>query len=385
MSKTDAIELTRTLIQFQSANPPGNETACASHVAELLRAGGFATEIHRFGADRVNVVARRGDISRGSPICLTGHLDTVPIGAASWSVDPFGAEIVNDKLYGRGSSDMKSGVAAMVTAALSVGDLLDDGPGLLLILTGGEETGCEGAAHLASLNDFLGEAGAIVVGEPTGNQPRIGHKGALWLLAACHGRAAHGAAPDLGVNAIYRGADVVRKLQKLEFNGSEHAGLGAPTLNVSRMNGGTSINTVPDLVEISVDIRTVPGMEHSILMEELNRHLAPDIDELSILLDLESVWTSPHDPWVSDTREWIAPNDPHSASCGVPFFTDASVLCPLLGNPPALILGPGETHMAHQTDEYCFVHRIPEAVSIYRRLILDWQTRVAPANTTASV
>jgi len=382
MMQIDAIKLTQELIRIESINPPGNEAACAHHVAKLLRQGGFITEMHSFGTNRVSVVAKRGGCVSGTdiPICFSGHLDTVPLGAAKWSVDPFSAEIIKGRLYGRGASDMKSGVAAMIAAAIEAGPLLDSGPGLMLVLTGGEETGCEGARHLIEQDPCLGKVGAMIIAEPTGNLPRIGHKGALWLIAKCHGKAAHGAMPDLGINAIYQGAEVVRKLQEFGFNTKRHNGLGAPTLNVGRIAGGRNINSVPDLAEISIDIRTIPNMCHTAISENLQRHLAPELDELSIALDLDGVWTEPNDPWIAQATDWIAPETLAHDMGGVPFFTDASVLKAAFGNPPTLIIGPGEIEMAHQTDEYCLTHRIPEAVSIYRRLLLDWQNKAFVEN-----
>lgn len=369
----DPVELTRTLIRLQSVNPPGDEAACAAHVAELLQEAGFAVRLHAFGPNRINVVARRGAEGAGAPICFTGHLDTVPVGAVGWSVDPFGGEVRDGRLYGRGASDMKSGVAAMIAAAERVASRLDDAPGVMLVLTGGEETGCEGATHLAGCAGALGEAGAIVVGEPTSNQPRVGHKGALWLAATCAGRAAHGAMPDLGVNAIYRSVAILEKLRDFGFNLAPHDGLGSPTLNVGRINGGLNINSVPDHVEVGVDIRTVPGMDHHRLREDLSRHLAPELDAIDTLLDLDGVWTSPDDPWLRNAMANLLAESDEQPATGVPFFTDASVLKPALGNAPTLILGPGETQLAHQADEYCHVARLHEAVDIYERLMLNWQ------------
>src|SRR6185437_16938244 len=116
---------------------------------------------------------------------------------------PFGGEIVDGRLYGRGASDMKSGVAAFVAAAIAEAGRLADGSGVKLVVTAGEETGCEGAASLAA-SGRLGAAGALVVGEPTANQLFVGHKGALWLKAATAGATAHGSMPEQGDNAVYK-------------------------------------------------------------------------------------------------------------------------------------------------------------------------------------
>ncbi len=106
------VELTRTLVGFETFNRPGNERPCAEHLGRLLEDGGFSVSYHEFAEHRTNLVARIGGSSDATPLCFTGHIDTVPLGAAPWTVDPFAGEISDGKLYGRGTSNMKSGVAA---------------------------------------------------------------------------------------------------------------------------------------------------------------------------------------------------------------------------------------------------------------------------------
>ena len=143
----DGVELTRDLVAFRTVNPPGEERARDAFLAEILWAAGFACILQTVGENRANLIARIGcgDVP---PLVLTGHIDTVPLGAAEWSVDPFADDIVDGRLYGRGSSDMKSGVAALVAAAVDRTAALADGPGVVLAITAGEETGCDGAAAL---------------------------------------------------------------------------------------------------------------------------------------------------------------------------------------------------------------------------------------------
>lgn len=176
-----SVALTQELVRFNTINPPGAERPCAERLAALLEAAGFAVELVPFGEGRAQLIARIGGKADRLPLAFTGHIDVVPLGAQPWSVDPFAAEIKDGKLYGRGSSDMKSVVAAFVTACIALAGRLPGTPGLLLVITAGEETGCTGAAALA--NADLGKAGALVVAEPTGNRPLVGHKGALWLEA----------------------------------------------------------------------------------------------------------------------------------------------------------------------------------------------------------
>lgn len=367
----NAVDLAAELIRFDTINPPGQEAACTEHLVRLLQAAGFSCEIVPLADGRPNLVARKGGASTKPPLAFTGHTDTVPLGAQTWTMPPLDGVIKDGRLWGRGASDMKSGVAAFVAAAIDLADQLDGAPGVVLYITAGEETGSEGAFVLAR-RGMRGDAGALVVAEPSDNRPFCGHKGALWLKATTRGVTAHGSMPDKGVNAVYAAARAVSKLEAFDFNVARHAVMGGPTLNVGNFHGGLNVNSVPDRAEIGIDLRTLPGMRHAQLIEQLGSYLGEEV-ELSRQVDVESVWTAPDDPWMRDVFATC------NAVCGrppiveaAPYFTDASALTPALGNVPTVILGPGPTHMAHQTDEWCEVARIEEATEIYRRLIRAW-------------
>jgi len=368
----DPVELTRTLVAFKTINPPGDERPCAEHLGKTLEDGGFAVSYHEFAKNRTSLIARIGGTADAKPLCFTGHIDTVPLGATPWTMDPFSGEISDGKLYGRGTTDMKSGVAAFVVSALQLKRELSRGAGVVLVITAGEETGCEGAYHMAGLGGVLGEAGAIVVAEPSSNLPLIGHKGALWLRALAKGVTAHGSMPENGVNAVYRAARAVGKLEDFDFNVARNEILGKPTLNVGTIQGGLNINSVPDLAEVGIDIRTIPQQDHGAVLSQLKRYLGDDID-IDSIVDVGGVLTDPADEWmqeVFDVMGDILGEKPEPISA--PYFTDASVLTPAYGNVPTLILGPGEAVMAHQTDEYCYVDRIGQAVEAYMEIALRW-------------
>ncbi len=367
----DVLDITRRLIAMNTINPPGSEQKCAEFVGDILSQHGFDVRFHQFGEGRTNLVATLGKASAGTPLCFTGHLDTVPLGQVPWKQDPFGGKIIGGRLYGRGSSDMKAGVAAFVTAVCGLAGQLGDTRGVALVITGGEETGCEGASALVR-DGILGTAGAIVVGEPTANVPMAGHKGALWLEAVTMGVTAHGSMPHLGVNAIYKAARVVSKLEDYCFNLGGHEAMGGATLNVGTISGGRNVNSVPDRVEIGIDIRTVPNHDHVAIADNISSYLGNEV-ALTPMVDLPSVWTDPDDPWLTQVQE-IVDGIRHidKPLKGASYFTDASVLRQSFGNIPTVILGPGEPSLAHQTDEYCNVEKIQESVEIYRRLTMRW-------------
>ncbi len=366
MSGQDAIALTRALLHFDTVNPPGRERECARHVGALLAEAGFKVDYHEYADHRTSVIARAGGSEAKPPLCLTGHLDVVPLGARPWAKDPFAGEADGDKLYGRGSSDMKAGVAAMLLAARGTAKNLAGTPGIVLVLTASEETGCIGSQHLASLPQLMGRAGAIVVGEPTSNAPLVGHKGSLKFYARFRGVSAHGSMPHLGVNAIYKAARALARLEKFDFGVPAHRVMGAPTLNVGTIEGGSTVNAVPDAAAIGVDIRTVPGMDHSELLKKLNSLL--EEAEIEVFSDLQPVWTEPEEAWVQRVFEICKAHEVRTA----PYMTDAANLLKAYPGAPAVVLGPGEAAMAHQTDEYCSMERTRQAVAIYEALIRDW-------------
>jgi succinyl-diaminopimelate desuccinylase len=368
----DSLSLTRKLLSLNTINPPGLERDCAEYLGKLLEAGGFQVSYHEFGVARTNLVARLETGKGKLPLCLTGHMDTAPLGLGSWTRDPFAGEIEGDKIYGRGASDMKGGVAAMVLAALRIARMPKGTAGITLIITAGEETGSEGAYHLAALGDKLAKVGAIVVGEPTANYPIVAHKGSLWLEARTTGVTAHGSMPDQGINAIYRAVEVISGLQEFDFAISPHPLLGRPTINVGTISGGLNINSVPDQAKIGIDIRTIPGLANREVFQKLQTHLGPDV-ELRRVVDVDSVATDLEDEWVQQVFQIMEPFlKERPVARGVTYFTDASFLTPAFDNPPTIILGPGEATQAHKTDEFCYIDKIKEATEACFEIAKNW-------------
>jgi succinyl-diaminopimelate desuccinylase len=234
-----SLQLTRDLLRFNTINPPGAERACARHLGKMLEDAGFRVAYHEFEETRTSVIAEIGGKHDKPPICFTGHIDTVPLGAAPWTRDAFAGETDGDKLFGRGSSDMKSGIAAFVIAAQRLASRLHDSPGVVMVLTAGEEVGCEGAKYLAE-RKLLDRAGAIVIAEPTDNYPYIGHKGLCWFEVETKGKTAHGSMPEQGENAILKLANCIHCLKGFKFGVESHPVMGHPTMNVGTIAGGLS-------------------------------------------------------------------------------------------------------------------------------------------------
>jgi succinyl-diaminopimelate desuccinylase len=370
--KLDPVRLTRDLVGVDTINPTSPERPCTERVARLLEDGGFAVKLYEFAPGRASLVARLPGAGDAPPICFAGHVDTVPLGGKPWSHDPFAGEVANGKLYGRGSSDMKSGVSAMVAAVLDVARFDRKRAGVTVVLVAGEETGCEGSAHLARQSGAIGQAGALVIGEPTSNRPLVEHKGALWLIARTHGVSVHSSIPEQGINAIYKAALAVMRMSEFRFDVAPDPILGMPTFNVGTFSGGMSINSVADQASFSIDIRPIPGQSHDELRRTIGAWLGSDV-ELTTLVDLEAVRTDADHAWVREVFDVVASiSGERPKPEGVTYFTDASILTRAYGNVPTIILGPGDMVMCHQTDECCRIDRIEQSVAMYRDIARKW-------------
>lgn len=363
----DVVQIATELVRFNTVNPPGDEQAAALYVAGFLERRGGSVAQHDFSPGRSSLVATRGGSDASlAPLVLTGHLDTVLLGAKPWSADPFG-ETRGDRLYGRGSSDMKAAVAAMLVAAATTGRRLRRG--LTLVITAAEETGSAGARYLAQ-RGALGRASGLLVGEPTGNRLAVAHKGALHLRYRTRGRTAHGSMPDLGDNAVTKALQALASLDADRIlPPTLHPLLGEPTLTVTSIHGGDNVNSVPDACTFTLDVRTVPGVDHDDTRLALERALGPCVELDACLADMAAVGTDPGDPFVRCVAGVLSQG---LRPVGVPYFTDASVLQPAYGGCPTVILGPGDPGQAHRTDEYCLIPNIEAATAIYGELVREW-------------
>lgn len=355
----DVVELARSLIRVDTAGR--NEDAAISLLIVPLRAVGFEIVEIPWRDGRSNILARwRG----GGQIALCAHLDTVPYEASEWTRHPLDASVESDRLFGRGSSDMKGGAAAMVCAAVSAatGPNADE-LAFSVVLTSAEESGCEGAKAVASTG-LLPMDPVLIIGEATGNRVRFGHKGATWLRVTARGRSAHGSRPDLGVNAIEILSDAIHRLRHLTSLHS-HPSLGARTTSIGTISGGQQANIVPHRAEMTIDTRTVPGSDVNEVHAALMEVGALDVERL---LDLPAIWTDPKSAISERVVNAVAGVVGfRSAPTGVAYFTDGAVLGGT--DPHVFIIGPGDPDAPHTADESCSIERIREAERIYYEFV----------------
>ncbi|MBK5927388.1 M20 family metallopeptidase [Rhodobaculum claviforme] len=375
----DAAEITRDLIRFDTINPPGNERPALEWIAALLAPAGFEIAWQPMGAGRANLIARLPATQAvRAPLVLSGHIDTVPLGNAPWSVAPHGAEVHDGRIWGRGASDMKSGVAACIAAALEMAARPDRAADLRLILSAGEETGCDGVLALARDADLLGACGAMIVAEPTDNRPLLGHKGALWLHLHHRGVTAHGSMPERGRNAIFPAMDSVAALRDLDFGVPAHPVMGPVTLNLGTLHAGLNINSVPDLATLGVDIRTTPELSNADACAAVIAAVGGAVGdgvEVETLTDMAAVFTPADDPWLARARAMAGDITGIDIDGGLEvahYFTDASVLKAAFGHPPTLIMGPGPMALAHQTDEHVEIAAIHACTRAFAAIAAEY-------------
>jgi len=369
MINCNVISLTQKLIGFNTVNPPGNEKEMAKYVGNLLSTNGFNVEYCSFEENRLHVIAEKGLSQTSPPLVFSGHFDTVPVGANKWSFDPFKGKLLDGKIYGRGSSDMKGGLAAMLYASIQAFQEGTPEGGIRLILTSGEELGCQGVNNLVNTHNNLGKARALIIGEPTANLPAIGHKGALYINVSTYGVTAHSSMPELGDNAIYKAARAISKIENFKFGAEKDSLLGFPTINVGKMNGGMNLNSVPDFAEFTIDVRSTTKINHKDIIERIKKEFKGEA-ELEILVDMNPVSSNEKDSFVQLVYD-VCQIDRSSGTYpkSLPYLTDGSVLQGLY-KVPTIILGPGQPEMAHKTDEFCYTENILKSVEIYKNIIL---------------
>jgi succinyl-diaminopimelate desuccinylase len=384
IDEEEAIFFLQSLIQINSVNPPGKEKEAAMAIFTHLSDSGLQVRLDDLGNERANIfVTYPHNASTESGrnnkfLVFSGHLDTVPTGKVSWDYPPFSGVVENNKMFGRGTTDMKGGVAAMVLAMkyLYEAGISLNGK-LQFVGTAGEEVDGFGAKTVIKKGQIEGTT-AIVISEPSNNQAYIAHKGALWLEITTYGKTAHGSMPDHGVNAIQAMKNFLNELDHFDLSTHHHKLLGHSTINVGLIQGGVKTNVVPDQCTVTLDIRTVPGHDHGKITAEMEQLLAKACDpmgasyEIQVVNDMAFLETSIEDSFIQlavHTAQTHFNKTLHPK--GVNYYTDGSVYSPSLGI-PVLIYGPGDPAMAHQPNEWLAIDNFIESIRYYMALAIEY-------------
>lgn len=365
------VELAQALVRIPSVNPDGDpgtdrtgEEACAEFVAEFLRSLGAEAALRPVHPGRPNVVGFFP--SPGKPrLLLAPHTDTVSV--AGMTVDPFGGDLRDGKIHGRGASDTKGPMAAMLWALHESRDLLPRlthevwFAGLM-----GEEAGQDGAKALAAEEEFA----FVVVGEPTDLDVVYKHKVDVTARITATGRSAHSSCPERGENAIIKLAAGLLSLQEAltaSFAAIEDPVLGRPTFSIGTIRGGTKFNIVPDHAEAVVDLRLLPAQWKDRGAEsvfEVMRTACPGL-AVSRIAGSEALDTDPSHPLVGKLIE--AGGRP----AGAAWFCDAAIFSSR--GTPAVAVGPGSIAQAHTENEFIAVDDLEAGVDFFKRFLASLQ------------
>lgn len=384
----DALALTRALVAIDSRNPslsadgPG-EAAVAETLATVLRDWGCRVELQEALPGRPNVIARIGPATGGRTLLLNGHLDTV--GVEGMTHAPFAADLRDGRLHGRGSTDMKAGIAAMCAAAVRAADAGLTGE-LLLTAVIDEEYGSVGTRHLLAQGIH---AEAAIVTEPTRLAICPSHKGFCWAEVSVHGRAAHGSRYDVGIDAIALTALLLAELdthQRTVLTQATHPLLGRASLHAGTISGGTGPSTYAEQCTVTLERRTLPGEPDGVFAAEIEGAIArvraqrPEF-AATVTMGLTQYPNdlAPAHPLVralegACTAQGVAPR-----MKGLSCWTDAALFS--AAGIPALCFGPGDIALAHAAEEWVAAEEIAKATDVLTDLIHRWdrdEARVWP-------
>ncbi len=378
IARGDAVALTRALVQIDSRNPdlvPGapGEAAVARALGDVLRDWGFSVEIVDAAAGRPNVIARIGE-GPGRTLMLNGHLDVV--GVEGMMHAPFDAELRDGKIFGRGSADMKGGIAAMCAGAARAA-AAGIGGEIIIAAVCDEEMASQGTRALIARGV---RADAAIVTEPTGLTIASAHKGFVWIEVTVRGRAAHGSRYDIGIDAIRAASRIMVALDAYESSvlaGRRHSLLGRASLHASTIEGGSGWSTYPESCLLRVERRTLPGETPATVAREMHDVCAEAFGEhegawfqTQLVVAQEPSDVAADAPVVRALGDAIREGGGEPRITGLSAWTDAALLN--AAGIPAICYGPGDISLAHSAEEYVPTREIERATDTLATMIARW-------------
>jgi acetylornithine deacetylase len=384
----DAVALTRELVRVDSRNPAlvagaRGEGRVARVLADILSVWGFQVDVREVAPGRPNVIARVGNARPGSrSLMLNGHIDVV--GVEGMIHDPWSAAVQEGRIFGRGSSDMKAGVASMCAAAARAASASGGSLEGEIIITAvvDEEYSSIGTRDL--VNSGV-RADAAIVTEPTGLAIMPAHKGFLWVNVLVEGRAAHGSRWDVGVDAIRNAGLLLASLDTIDSEllpAREHPLLGRPSLHASTIAGGIGLSTYPDKCQFTIERRTIPGEKTAAVLAEIEEAFArvqarrPEVRATtSLIFEQPPSDVATNAPIVRALDNALRACGEDVTVTGMSAWTDAAILNE--AGIPAICFGPGSISLAHAAEEYVRIDEIERATLVLAALAMEWTRKGA--------
>jgi succinyl-diaminopimelate desuccinylase len=366
-------ELLKKLIKAESTLEKG-ELASAEVVSDELSKSGINCRVDTWDQTRANIVAQVNSLGSKSVLLFACHLDVVGPGEEKWDKPAFEAIESEGNIYGRGSVDMKGGIAAAVTA---IREVVDSGTKLqgdiIFAAVAGEETDSCGAKRFINDYEGPGDFAGIVIPEPTDFSIVTAHRGMLWLEITTKGKAAHGSSPELGINAINSMRLFLNEFENYEIPAKAHHLLGKCSMSVNTITGGKELNVVPDKCNIKIDIRTLPEQNDQDIISDLEKIFAQIKNvnsqfeaEINVIRQVRPLETDCSCDFIRNFCSAIGIND----TVAVGFTTDGPHFAPL--GAPVVIFGPGKPQFCHKPNEYIEINDLEKAVEYYKKIILKF-------------
>ena len=378
------LTVTQRLIRAPSVNPPGKEHLAGEVAQKAMSEIGLKVIVEEIETGRENVIGIFDTGREGPTLMFNGHLDVVPAGDESlWLSPPFQPRLENNRLYGRGSCDMKGGLAAVLAAIKSSSEVAENLRGKIIVaMVMDEESGGTGTRETVRRGY---KADMAIIAEPTKLQVLTAHKGVLTFEISTHGKSIHASTvrssgPGASVSAIYKMGKVLSAFQDylVQLEKKPHPLVGNPTVNVGTIAGGTKQNVVPDLCTIVAERRLIPGEKKEDAIEEVRAildgiaHTDPDFKyDMRVVMSRESAEIPSGSRIVELARNavrFVTGKDPGFA--GFVASTDMAILVNE-GGIPTVMLGPGDIAQAHTPNEFVDFDEVVTAAQIYAKLIVD--------------
>lgn len=385
VNSDELVSFTQQLIRIKSVFDPevpgANEEKVAIFVADYLKKLGLEVHLDEAAPGRPNVIAYLNGSKPGKTLLMEGHTDVVTAGDPDeWTVDPFGGDIKDGRIYGRGSCDTKGNMAAAIFAAKAIKDSGIDFAGRILLCIPVDEE-----SLMIGIKDFINkgwadDVDAAIICEPEENQLCITQRGALRIAIRVHGKMSHGAMPEAGINPNWGMAHVIMELEKLQqaeverLGKHEHLGYPSitPTILQAPAKGEAQINVIPKECYTTLDIRTVPGQDHQVLIGQIQEILDRlTVERTNFKATMEVIEER---PWtLTDMNEPVVKamaaayeKITGKAPCynGVPGATDGTFLH-AWKNIPIITTGAGDRLIPHQVDEYVDIAELVEASQMF--------------------